>query len=240
MLRRSRSIAIIVLLLSTFAPSLATAAERRKYETQAAEVQHWIQQNLYDQKSGLYFVSTKKHNADFMWGNGISFSSLVAASRHDPQTYQPIMSRFFKSMDRYWDKKAPIPGYEPSPTNGNGNDKYYDDNEWMVIAFAEAYEQTHEPQYLNASEAALKFSLSGWDDTLGGGIWWHETHKGGGKNTCSNAPAAEGCLRVARYLPTGEARKSIDMAAKIVDWTWIAKTPSRKRRTAANSPTTPP
>jgi hypothetical protein len=129
------------------------------------------------------------------------------------------MTRFFKAMDRYWDFRSAIPGYEPSPSNGNGHDKYYDDNEWMVLTFTEAYAQTRDVQYLNRSEETLKFVLSGWDDSLGGGIWWHEGHKGGGKNTCANAPAAVGCLRVARFLPSDQAKSSVAMAEKIVNWT---------------------
>src|SRR6185436_19135837 len=63
------------------------------------------------------------------------------------------------------------------------------------------------------------FVLSGWDEARGGGIWWHETHKDGTKNTCVNAPAAVACLRVAKYLPDDRAAKYRAMAMKIVQWT---------------------
>jgi uncharacterized protein YyaL (SSP411 family) len=190
-----------------------------KYETEAREVMQYIQQNLYDSNTGLYCHTSEDRHADFMWGNGITFTALAGASRYEPDTYLPVMSRFFKSMDRYWDGKMALPGYEPSPGNGHGNDKYYDDNEWMVLGFTEAYAMTHEPQYLNRAEDTLKFCLSGWDDNLGGGIWWHEGHKGGGKNTCSNAPGAVACLRVARFLPPEQAKSAVTMSVKIVDWT---------------------
>ena len=151
-----------------------------------------------------------------MWGNGVMFSALVAAARHEPRVYRPIMSRFFTSMDRYWDSKAKIPGYEPWPTRGGGNDKYYDDNQWMVLTFLEAYELTGEVKYLNRADEALKFSLSGWDDELGGGIWWHERHKDGSKNTCSNAPGSRRVSPHGRVPPRDE---NIAWARKIVDWT---------------------
>ena len=62
--------------------------------------------------------------------------------------------------------------------------------------------------------------LSGWDDQLGGGIWWHERHLDGSKNTCANAPAAVACLALARRLNTpAEAAKYRTMARRIVDWT---------------------
>jgi hypothetical protein len=198
---------------------LADASGGNRYQIEADEVTQYMQQTFYDNDQGLYHHSTTDHHAEFMWGNGIIFPAILGAARYHPDVYLPIAWRFFKSMDRYWDFKAAIPGYEPVPTRGNGNDKYYDDNEWMVITFIEAYEMTHEQQYLQRAIETLKFVLSGEDDQLGGGNWWHEGHKGGSKNTCSNAPAAFACLRVAKFLPAAQARTAVSTAAKIVDWT---------------------
>lgn len=165
---------------------------------------------------GSYARSLTDRAPEFMWGNGVLFSSLVAATRHRPETYGPALQSLFVALDSHWDSEAPIPGYEPSPTDGNGHDKYYDDNQWMVITFAEAFDVTEDAAYLDRAKATLRFSLSGWDDALGGGIWWHEAHKDGGKNTCSNAPAAVACLRVARWLDRGE---NIEWAKRLVLWT---------------------
>ncbi|HYD01885.1 MAG TPA: glycoside hydrolase family 76 protein [Phycisphaerales bacterium] len=203
--------------------SAATAPERNpgqesstSFPDAARTVSAAIQKNFYDEKTGLYSRGADDRSPEFMWGNGVMFSSLVAAARHEPATYRPLLDRFFVEMDRYWDAKAAPPGYEPAPTAGDGHDKYYDDNQWMVITFAEAYEVTGDARYLDRSQAALKFSLSGWDDHLEGGIWWHEKHKAGSKNTCANAPAAVACLRVGRWRDTVA---NIDWAQKLVAWT---------------------
>jgi uncharacterized protein YyaL (SSP411 family) len=129
------------------------------------------------------------------------------------------MRSFFTAMDAYWDAKSPIPGYEPLQTAGGGNDKYYDDNAWMVITFLEAYELTKDAQFLKRADAALTFVLSGWDETGGGGIWWHEKHKEGTKNTCANAPAAVSCLRLAQYVDKERAAQLVKKAEEIVAWT---------------------
>ncbi len=213
------AIIVAVILAGACSTSLAETSAAHLYETEAGEVTQYIQQNLYDSENGLYYQSAGNHHAELMWGDGIMFPALLGAARYHPDIYLPIAAKFFKSLDRYWDTKAPIPGYEPAPTRGNGHDKYYDDNQWMVITFVEAFEMTHEQQYLQRAEETLKFSLSGWDDQLGGGIWWHEGHKGGSKNTCSNAPAAFACLRVAEFQPPAEAKATVEMAIKIVDWT---------------------
>ncbi len=191
-------------------------AARTSFLEAARAVTASIQGTFYDEKTGLYAQSVTNREPEFMWGNGVMFSALVGAARHEPGTYRPVMERFFGAMDRYWDEKVKVPGYEPSPTAGDGHDKYYDDNQWMVIAFMEAWELTGEEKYLERARGALAFSLSGWDEELGGGIWWHEGHKGGSKNTCANGPAAVACLRVGRAR---EREHNVEWAKKLAAWT---------------------
>jgi len=188
------------------------------YERAAAEVQNYIQVSFYLPARGLYAHSITDRHPSFTWGNGVSFSALVGAARNEPTPYLPILNRFFNALGAYWDGLAPHGGYEPAPTRGGGNDKYYDDNEWMALSYTEAYELTRDPRYLNQAQRSLDFALSGWDDTaLGGGIWWHVSRKS--KNVCSNAPAAEACLRLACYVPPAKASELISMAKRIVGWT---------------------
>jgi hypothetical protein len=203
--------------ISLAAVSLAAEqANAPVWRPRAQEVTQYLQNTFWDPKTSLYRRSVTDGNPDFMWPNGVAFSALVAAARHQPQEYGPVLERFFKAMDRYWDTKVKIPGYEPAPTPGGGNDKYYDDNAWMVLTFLEAHEVTRDPKYLARAAETLKFVLSGWDNELGGGIWWHERHKDGTKNTCINAPAAVACLRMARFQ---QAEQNTAWATKLVAWT---------------------
>lgn len=183
----------------------------------ALEVQQYIQKTFWNKQTDLYAGRADKPEPDFVWGGGVAFSSLVGAARSD-RKWQPLMRNYFGGLDRYWDSKAKVPGYEPSPTAGNGNDKYYDDNAWMVLTFVEAHELTGESRYLRRADETLTFVLSGWDEEMGGGIWWHEDHKDASKNTCVNAPAAVGCLEIAKHAPK-KAAKLIAEAKKIVEWT---------------------
>ena len=71
---------------------------------------------------------------------------------------------------------------------GNAGDYYYDDNEWVCIQLLLGYRQLGNEDLLAAALKNLEFLWTGWDDALGGGIYWSmrcET-----KNACSNAPAA--------------------------------------------------
>lgn len=158
-------------------------------------------------------VDPKDLPFETMWGNGIAFSMLVGATRANPKYYRPYMEAFFKGMDGHWDKDAPVPGYD-AYLSASGDDKYYDDNEWMVLTFVEAYGLTHDKKYLDRAIEAMKFVLSGWSSSLGGGIFWKADHKS--KNTCSNGPAATAALQLARYT---KRKEYVDWAQRIVHWT---------------------
>ncbi len=207
---------ILFLLALAIAP-LRAQQPATDYAARALEVTEYLREHFHDKKSELYYGRIDEKKPDFVWGGGVMFSALVGAAKHDKKWESP-MKKYFEALDGYWDDKVKIPGYEPAPTGGNGNDKYYDDNAWLVITFAEAYELTKDSRYLKRSIETQEFVMSGWDDQRGGGIWWHEGHKDGSKNTCINAPAAFGALVIARNHPK-LAPKMIADAKRLVEWT---------------------
>jgi Glycosyl hydrolase family 76 len=195
------------------------AAEPSPYARRAREVTEHLQKVFFDPQSGVYFRSATVRKVDYVWRQSVMFANLVAAARAEPARYRPLLQNYFTALDSYWDAKVAIPGYEPAPTQGNGKDKYYDDNAWLAITFLEAYETTRDPRYLTRADETLQFVLSGWDEKGGGGIWWHQGHKDGTKNACSNGPAAVGCLHLAKFRTGKEAAALVDYARKIVAWT---------------------
>ena len=197
----------------------AHAAEPSHYGQQAREVTEHIQKTFYDPQSGVYLKSLTVRKPDYVWLQSVMFANLVAAARAEPAKDGPRLQKYFIALDRYWDPKVKIPGYEAAPTRGNGNDKYYDDNAWLVITFLEAYQSNHDPRYLARADATLHFVLSGWDTEAGGGIWWHQLHKDGTKNACANGPAAVGCLRLAKFRQGAAAAALVEQARQIVAWT---------------------
>lgn len=188
------------------------------HQKRAGEVTHYLEENFRDRKTGYYSDKPGETQPATVWGCGIMFSALAGGARHD-DAYEREMRKYFKVLDHYWDEGVKIPGYEPLPTGGGGNDKYYDDNAWMVLTFLEAYDITGDKRYLKRAEETQEFVLSGWDDQLGGGIWWHEGHKGGSKNTCANAPAALGCYRLAQYSDPEKAKEWVEWGNRITAWT---------------------
>ena len=165
---------------------------------------------------GLYadaLVDGKKSGPAFNWGVGVLIPALVGAAKADP-AWKADLRALVDASRVYWNPKGPVPGYDvlPGPKDA---DRYYDDNQWMVMALAETYDVLGDRKYLTWAEDTLKFVLSGEDDKLGGGIYWHEQKKDS-KNTCSNAPAAAACLAV--YERT-KNRAYLLKASELYAWT---------------------
>lgn len=207
-----RLLALLLMLLAV-APDAALAVYRAKAE----EATDFIQKTFYDPEAHLYRPAVPRRERDlpydFSWGNGVQLTALVGAARHNPKKYGQTLKDFTAALRRYWQADAPIPGFT-AYFAGPGAELYYDDNAWFVLGFVEAYEVTKDPAYLDWARQTQQFCLSGWDDKLGGGIYWFQDHKS--KNTCANAPVAAAAMRL--YL-VGKDKDQIDWAKRIVEWT---------------------
>lgn len=196
----------------------ATRKRAIDWTQEALGATRWCLDKLWDANAGKFHPASpmdpKALPYDFMWGNGVAFSMLVGATRYDRATYQPYLLKFFEGLDSHWDKWAPIPAYDAYFASKNGDDKYYDDNEWMVLTFVEGYTLTKDRRLLVRAIETQDYVLSGWDDKLGGGIYWRQDHKS--KNTCSNGPGAASALALARHI---KRDFYITWAKRIVDWT---------------------
>ncbi len=203
--------------LTLLAALVLVAPASANYRQKAEEATDFIQGHFYDAAAKRYHASypadPKALPYEFMWGNGVQFTALAAAAREDPPKYKQALYDFFDGLQNYWDPAVAVPGYNSYCSGPNGTDKYYDDNEWMVLGFVEAYQNTHDQRFLQRARDTQKFVLSGWDDVLGGGIYWKLDHKG--KNTCSNAPAAAAALRLDQVA--GD-KDQLPWALKIKTW----------------------
>jgi predicted alpha-1,6-mannanase (GH76 family) len=112
-------------------------------------------------------------------------------------------SREFRSVIANTFERAPkkFPGYL---------NEYWDDEGWWALAWAGAYELTHEPRYLDAADQIFTDMTTGWDDACGGGIWWRKDKR------YKNAIANELFLSVAATL--ANLTKDADKRASYLDW----------------------
>ena len=160
----------------------------------------------------------------FVWSAAAYTETLADAYRLFPDEaglrfwYRDVLLRVF---DRYKVENATIQapnGTYPGQTYynsgaGHAGDFYYDDNVWVCLQLLEGYKNLGEPALLEAAEKNLAFLWTGWDDALGGGIYWHKTWKS--KNTCSNAPVAAAFLLA--YQITGK-KLYLTRGKAIYDW----------------------
>ena len=204
------------------------AGEKQPYGARAEQVTKYVQEHFWDARRGLYrgFHPPREGKLPyaFMWDNGVQFSVLTAAARKRPDEYLPVLGKYFGGLDAHWDASRSPAGYQPYLAGpGGGDDRYYDDNAWMAIDFVYAYELTKEARYLRRAEEVLRFVWSGWDEKLGGGVYWHVSRDGrdekAQKGVCSNATAACGLLRLARQKAGRDRDELIARARRAVAWT---------------------
>lgn len=150
----------------------------------------------------------------FMWGGGVQLTALTAAAKVDKAKYAPLLKRYADGLQVYWTETNGIGGYDVLPAP-KPPDRYYDDNEWIVLAFCEAYAVTGDALYRDRAEKTLAFVMSGEDDKLGGGIYWREPERTS-KNTCSNGPAAAAALRLYQLTKKSDY---LAIGRRLYDWT---------------------
>ncbi|MBC8079451.1 MAG: glycosyl hydrolase, partial [Gorillibacterium sp.] len=116
--------------------------------------------------------------------------------------------------ERYKNKLAAI--YEGIQNRNAGvfpND-YYDDMEWMALAWLRAFEATGEERYKETALLLWKDIQTGWNDGSGGGIAWRKEQLDY-KNTPANAPAVILAARLYKLLGNAE---DLEWARRIYRW----------------------
>ncbi len=221
---------VICLLSVLRAEADLPAASQARFQTleslQNDAMQKWgvetlarIQADFWLPGRGLYAdeITVDKPAPDrpaFMWGCGVALTALVAGARADRKTWEDPLRRYVGSLDDYWIEGNDVGGYDVLP-HASSLDRYYDDNEWIALALCEVYDLLPEAQYRERAVKTMQFVLSGRDDKLGGGIYWHEQDRTS-KNTCSNGPAAVAALRL--YQITKDP-KYLGIGQSLYDWT---------------------
>ncbi len=135
-------------------------------------------------------LRTADHNAGraAAWDYG---QAMTAALDHAKLTGN---YKDFQTMSNNLQKYQKDGGYAPSTngTHGQG-DNFYDDNAWIGLAYAQAYKQTGNKQYLSHAQGVFDFLQKGMHN---GGLQWKQNQNPPTWNTCAEGPAAELALRL--------------------------------------------
>ncbi|HZH74179.1 MAG TPA: glycoside hydrolase family 76 protein, partial [Mariniphaga sp.] len=140
----------------------------------------------------------------YLWPTSGIFSGVNALLKSiKDQKYVEILDEVIvPGLENYYDEERVPASYQSYIIQAGPSDRFYDDNIWLALDFLEAYQLTSKGEYLQRSLQLWEFVLSGWDENLGGGIYWCE-QKRKTKNTCSNAPASVLALKL--FEATGDS-----------------------------------
>ncbi|MCC9602598.1 glycoside hydrolase family 76 protein [Stieleria sp. JC731] len=235
MTKKITCLAFLLICIQPFVPAFAQDSDSNKnefYKQEMKSLQAAIQKHFVDQTSGNYLLvvdPNKRERKDgylreytYIWSLCAMFQAVNEIEKVDPKS--KLVDAMIESMDPYWDPAPPVAGYSDYLMALKPGERYYDDNQWIGITALDAYERTGKESYLSLGKSMYDFMMGGYDDVLGGGIYWKDISKET-KNACSNGPGVLVALQM--YLATKD-EKYLDSALKIYDWTnKTLQTPSK-------------
>src|SRR5882757_6528243 len=143
-----------ILLLFGICCCIVAKAQLPDYKTRIKYLYTGISNKLTDKKNGLYFETTdsaKNENPhSWLW----PLCALIQATS-EMEALKPgkaYMLPVVKAIDQYYSDKPPYPGYQDYPLKEKLSSRFYDDNQWVAIAYLDAYNRKHDEKYLESSK----------------------------------------------------------------------------------------
>ncbi|SFQ23559.1 Glycosyl hydrolase family 76 [Parafilimonas terrae] len=174
-----------------------------------------INRYFYDAGNKLYYeecVQGEKQTHSFLWPLCALIQAANEASVINPSVnyIQPVVD----AIDQYYTTATSLPSYQASVVKEKKDDAFYDDNQWIAIAYIDIYNREHEKKYLDAAVMIYDFMMTGYDSAAGGGLYWKYADKTT-KNTCSNGPGILVALQL--YKITND-NKYLQTALQLYNW----------------------
>ena len=220
--------ALLIVLFFTAYSTFVSAQKKNKpaegiYKNELQSLQTAIQKNFYDKTSGYYFVvvdSAQRETKNgylraytYLWSLCALYQAANEIEKLDPKA--KLMEPLIKNMAGYYDPAPPKGGYTDYIMKLKPGQRYYDDNQWIGITALDAYARKKQKSDLAKGKEMYDFMMSGYDQVLGGGIYWVEGNNSS-KNTCSNGP---GVLVALQMYQATKNKMYLDTALKIFNWT---------------------
>ncbi len=207
----------IVLIFSACFFHNVTKAQLPDYKTRIHYLYEDINSRLKDPKADLYYETTdsaKNENPhSWLW----PLCAFIQGT-NEMEVLEPgknYMLAVEKAIDQYYSSKPPFPAYQDYVFKERASSRFYDDNQWVAIAYLDGYNRNHKKKYLDASKMIYRFMLGGIDTVSGGGSYWKEGDKTT-KNTCSNGPGILVALQLYKII---KQKQYLDTALALYRWT---------------------
>ncbi|HEU5473717.1 MAG TPA: glycoside hydrolase family 76 protein [Actinophytocola sp.] len=205
-----------------------SARSRAKFAHRAQDTYAALLRHYYDPATSFFleeFPRTGGNPWSYVWpfSQALIGTQLLSGIPGIGGRYRDDLADRYTALEAYWNRETTPPGYDSylRPPLGQGGDKFYDDNEWLALAFLQRHYLTPGGDRAAIRRAAEIFDLLvfGWDTDpthpLPGGVFWTQAPWSNDRNTVSNAPGAEVGLHL--YLLTGR-RYYLDWATRMYDW----------------------
>lgn len=202
---------IYLLLITGFASNSFAQVTKIDYLKRIDIIENNIEQYFKVTNKGLYLENIGKHEKpySYLW----PLCALIqAANETETIGKAKRMAPVVSAINQYYTTEKPAPSYQSYIDKSS---RFYDDNQWIAIAYLDAYQRNKNVNYLNQSKEIYRWLLTGYDEKTGGGIYWQED-KETSKNTCSNGPNILISLQL--YKITKE-KKYLDTALLVYNWT---------------------
>jgi hypothetical protein len=201
-----------------------TRAAAWRHGLRAIAAYEAMQTYFHDRPTGYYLEEYPRTGGN-PWSYVWPFSQAMIATQDMSGIpgigwhYRDDVADRYRALEDYWNAETDPPGYDSylRPPNGQGGDKFYDDNEWIGLGFVQR-------RYMSGTSlqrAAEIFELvvHGWDTDpthpAPGGVFWTQAPWSQDRNTVSNAPGAE--LGLHLYLATRRSHY-LEWAKRMYDW----------------------
>ena len=174
-----------------------------------------IYRYFYDSTAKLFFEEYsfgKRQMHSYLWPLCALIQAANEAEEINPDSN--YISPVVDAINQYYTDALPTPAYQASVTKEKKDDLFYDDNQWIAIAYLDIYNRTHEKKFLETSKMIYDFMMTGYDTISGGGLYWKYGNKST-KNTCSNGPGILVALQL--YKITND-KKYLNTALQLYNW----------------------
>jgi predicted alpha-1,6-mannanase (GH76 family) len=153
-----------------------------------------VLQRWYSRRTGLWKTTG-------WWNSANALTAVISYTRYTgDESYLGVIENTFTRARR---------------RNAGFINEFFDDNLWWALAWVDARDLTGDARYLEAARAIFAHSLTGWDGTCGGGLWWNEQRRY--KNAITNELFLALAARLARRVP--DNRDYRDWALR--EWEWL-------------------
>lgn len=205
----ARAMLSLILILAAF--NCFAQTTKQEYLKRIDIIEQNIDKYFVAGDRGLYLENIGKHEKpySYLW----PLCALIQAKNETESIKKNNgMQSVVNAIDQYYTTASPAPSYQSYVEQSS---RFYDDNQWIAIAYLNAYTRTKKEVYLKKAKEIYTWLLTGYDNNTGGGLYWKEDEKTS-KNTCSNGPNILVSLEL--YQATKE-KKYLDTALLVYNWT---------------------